>query len=98
MRQYLNAKANGKRLAKRLGRGWKPEEWENLGWHFKVTSPCGRIKVHAGLGHYAAFLGEPGSSGGPYCEDGRTPEAAIKNVVATAKARLSKIGAVIKGL
>src|SRR4051812_35218771 len=28
-------------------RGWKLVIWENLGWHSKAVSPCGRIKVHA---------------------------------------------------
>lgn len=92
---YVNAKKRGKELAKRMGKGWKAQYWENGAWHFCAISPCGRIKVHAG---YTAFLGEPESGGGQWAESGKTPERAVKKVIKTAKLSLAGIGAIIKGL
>lgn len=31
------AAAAAEALAKRLGRGWKPHVWENLGWHYEAV-------------------------------------------------------------
>lgn len=64
-------------LCKRLGRGWKPHVWENLGWHYSAISPCGRWKVHAStfrgkIAGYTAFLGHPGPK---WAETGKTPES-----------------------
>lgn len=36
-----------KALAKRMGKGWKPRVWENLGWHWNVFK--GSSKTHAGI-------------------------------------------------
>lgn len=33
-------------LCERLGPGWREHVFENLGWHYKVKSLCGRIHVH----------------------------------------------------
>lgn len=33
-------------LATRLGPEWEPVVFENLGWHYSVKSPCGRIHVN----------------------------------------------------
>lgn len=32
------------KLAARLGEGWEPEVWENLGWHYRVSR--GAFEVH----------------------------------------------------
>jgi hypothetical protein len=56
--EHQDAQKKGKALAKRLGKGWTVRLWENLGWHYEVISPCGRIKVSNGYGgSYTAFLG-----------------------------------------
>jgi hypothetical protein len=34
---HCNAVNESKALAKRMGKGWKPRVWENLGWHYAVT-------------------------------------------------------------
>lgn len=88
MAEYEAARLAGKSLAKTLGRGWTWKVWENLGWHYKAISPCGRIKVTS---HNCAFLGDPGSSGGRWAEHGRTPKSAVRNVIAAAKKDLAKI-------
>lgn len=82
-------------LAERLGPGWIPRVWENLGWHFAVTSTCGRWKVHkSGYGtnvFYTAFLGEPDSPGGWWAEAGDTPELAIENTRRVAREQVEAI-------
>ena len=40
------AKRNAKALARHMGRGWTTRVHENMGWHYTVISPCGRIKLH----------------------------------------------------
>lgn len=44
--EHKLAKSRAKTLAKRMGKGWKKRVWENMGWHYSVISPCGRVKVH----------------------------------------------------
>jgi len=96
---YEKAHEVSKKLASRLGKGWTPRVWENLGWHYCVISPCKRIKVHYNnVNSYTAYLGVPDSVGGSWAENGKTPESAIQKTVAAAKTELKKIGACIAGL
>lgn len=44
---YLKASEKARKLAKRLGKGWKPHVWENLGWHYKVIFKTGTLSVHS---------------------------------------------------
>lgn len=76
--QYHAAKLAGQKLCERLGRGWKPRVWENLGWHYKAISACGRWKVHGSDRCFTALLGDADSPGGKWAETARTPEAAIR--------------------
>lgn len=102
--QYQRARRNGAALAKRLGKGWTFQVHENLGWHYKAVSPCGRLKVLETLNAgpfprgYTALLGEPDMVGGQWAEHGKTAKAAVRRVVAVAQADLSRIAAMIKGL
>lgn len=77
------------KLAERLGKGWKPNVWENCGWHYSVISSCGKWKVHPhtykGVTDYTVFLGDAGRPGGVWAESATTPEAAIKKTRATAQ-------------
>jgi hypothetical protein len=76
-------------------KGWTPYVWENLGWHYKAVSPCGRIKVHFG---YTAYLGQKALSGGQWAENAKTPAKAVAAVIRTAKEELAKVGAEFKDL
>jgi hypothetical protein len=81
-------------LCARLGHGWRPRVWENLGWHYCAVSSCGRWKVHAHHDHktrvsYSAFLGDDGP-GGLWAESGETPEAAMRNTWAAAEQRIEQ--------
>lgn len=85
------AQSRAKRLAERLGKGWKPVVWENLGWHFKAVSASGFLKVHPSGGKgWMAFLGF-GDSGGRWVANASTPEAAIKKVRAAARAEVGEL-------
>lgn len=35
--EYEWCKAQAAALAKRMGKGWKPRVWENMGWHYEVV-------------------------------------------------------------
>ena len=81
------AKTRAADLAQIMGEGWKPEVWENLGWHYKVVSPCGRWKIHPHhygdrdrrcKTSYTAFLSpESDSLGGRWAASADTPKAAM---------------------
>src|SRR5689334_14937362 len=64
---FVLATKRAQALAKRLGKGWTTQVWENCAWHSCAISPCGRIKVHFPYGHirndgFTAFLGKSGES------------------------------------
>lgn len=62
------AHSRARALASRLGKGWTPRVWENLGWHFSAINASGKLKVHpATLGHWTAYLGEA-EAGGRWAE------------------------------
>ena len=82
--EYDAAVVAARRLAHRLG-DWKWDVWENLGWHHRAISPCGRIKVHPSTGRaFMAFISPPGDIGGRWVGDGRTPRAAVRHALKTA--------------
>jgi hypothetical protein len=79
-------------VARRLGRGWRPEVWENLGWFGAAVTKCGRLKVHLkDHGRFVAFLGPRESVGGDFVGTGDTPEAAILDVLARGRAALATL-------
>lgn len=47
---YEFATKSAKALAKRLGKGWKPHVWENLGWHWIVIK--GKALSNSGIGFF----------------------------------------------
>ncbi len=40
---YRRAVRAGAALAARMGDGWEPDVWENLGWHYKATKGVAEI-------------------------------------------------------
>lgn len=78
---YLDAKEKGAALAKKLGKGWKPRIFENLGWHYEAVDKSGFWKVHATSpgcpadSQYIAYLG------GLFHGFGGTPKSAIENTI-----------------
>ena len=97
--EHDRAEACAGLLARTLGPGWTAQVWENLGWHYKVRSPCGRLTVHPGsMDGFTAFLGPVGGIGGRWAEHGDTPQLAIDATVAKAVAEYNEIATIIKGL
>jgi hypothetical protein len=97
------ARRGAARLAKRMGRGWTGELWENLGWHYLVRSPCGRITIyphiHRGrIYDYGAFLNKRGEIGGIWAENGKTPRAAMEATIASAKKDIKFYQSLVDGL
>ena len=88
---HNSAVYQSRRLAKRLGEGWKPGIWENLGWHYSVIDKTGYVSVHGdrhGNKHnYTASdrfgLWEP--------EHGHTPEEAIQRLRQQAFKKLANL-------
>jgi hypothetical protein len=84
---YRQAHQDARELCKRLGKGWKPRVWENMGWHYCAIGADGYLKVHPNkysrkVESYTAFLAtEPDSDGGKWAESGDTPEEAIANML-----------------
>lgn len=90
------ASEDAQALAERVGGGWKPEVWQNLGWHYKVVSPCGRVKIHPSSdGSFTCFLSDDDGAGGIFVEHGSTPLAALKATLVRAYAERAKINALI---
>lgn len=97
--EHDRAVALAELLASTLGPDWTTRVWENLGWHYEVRSPCGRLSVHPGSGAgFTAFLGAPGGIGGRWAEHGNTPQEAIDRTVAVATAEYNEIGSILEGL
>ena len=77
---------------------WRAEVWENLGWHWVIVSPDGRLKVHPNYGHgFSAFLGTPGP-GGRWSAHGRTVQEAVTAVVTKAKSEVAALAKLVEGL
>lgn len=102
---FVKANADAKNLCAELEqttgiKGWTTHVWENLGWHHKAVSSCGRVKVHPfgdGSKGATAFLGAADSPGGKWAEQASTPAAAVRKVMAVAQRELAGIGAVLHG-
>lgn len=75
----------------RLGGGWKPVVWENMGWHARAVGAEGHLHVfihthRAHLYNYSAMMNETDTSGsGHWHADATTPEEAVRAVVAQFK-------------
>jgi len=73
---YERAVNGSKALAERMGDGWRPEMWENLGWFWIVRR--GNLEIHpCSDGTYSAWF--QGSK--QFIAYGDTPEDALANVI-----------------
>jgi hypothetical protein len=67
-REFTDATRRAAKLAARLGDGWKPRVWENLGWHYTVElgdAKRGGISIHEGANGYWYLMGDAPSCGIP---------------------------------
>lgn len=81
-------------LCARLGAGWAPHLWENMGWFYEAISPCGNIKVRKDRGArtYTADLGGRGRWSGT----GSTPRRAVRMALDLARSEAKGIQLLVK--
>lgn len=91
--EYQAACSESKATADKMGRGWRPRVWENLGWHWDLRYAQSGLQLHPSTvdGRWTAFLNAPSRMpGGKWVEDGRTPAEAIGAVLATARTEIAE--------
>lgn len=93
---YDQAVADGAALAERMGAGWEPRIWENLGWHYNVRKGCAKIcprRYHDGSTVYAAWI-EPeveGLTAMQFICDAADPNDALGFAVQEANTTISRL-------
>ncbi len=90
--EYNRAVKNAADLCARLGAGWKPEVWENLGWHWRVSN--GLVEVHNSKWQndpieYSAWLQ---TSPQIITKHFSTPEKALRELKKAAGVRMMELG------
>lgn len=88
---YLTAKRRAAALVKSLGPGWKPEVWENLGWHFAAINGAMRVSGGEKISprsrklSWTAVWNNPEGTGGyfglSYMASDYTPRGAVTMVL-----------------
>ena len=96
--EHEAAQERGEMLAAILGEKWTFKVWENLGWHYKAVSCCGRVHVHPNGQGYTAFLGLTTSGHRNWCEHGATPAKAVAVVVKVVRQELRELQSLVEGL
>ncbi len=99
MKTKATAQKATNRLVKRLGHGWKPYVWENLGWHYKAVSLDERFKIKTcGDGQFFSFLSlEPGPGGDARLTDSyhsKNPLKVVRHQIELLNNEIGKLGAV----
>ena len=101
--EYKAAEKRAQAMCRRLGKGWKSQVFENMGWHVKVISPCKRIAVaytmaYSRYSRFHASIGKPGGPGFLWDACDTTPEGAVKEAVRVAKKHVRDLSDLIDGL
>lgn len=105
--EYETAKAFSESMAIRLGPGWKAAPSENMGWHAKAVSSCGKVKVHTdwwrrekwkASASYTAYIGEDESAGGRWVYTDKTPGRAYAGAAAMAMLESVRITKLVASL
>ena len=89
---YLKALSDSCELCDRLGDGWMPIVWENLGWHYKAVSQSGTIRIYPMNGKYAAFASLDETMGGEFVSERFSePHDALLNVVGLIESKIKSL-------
>jgi hypothetical protein len=97
------------KLADDCGKGYRGKVWENLGWHYRAVSPCGRVEVYYSAGYgkkakpsYSISIHEPGGNGTSaafgHMPDRSTPKSAIDAGVAQVRRYINTLNDLVEGL
>jgi hypothetical protein len=70
---YVKAHARARAIARSLGKGWKPQVWENLGWHWGATRGSARVNPRSG-GFWSTIDGS-------FVGEGRLPATALASSI-----------------
>jgi hypothetical protein len=81
--EHDEAVRKGNALCKRLGKGWKPRIWENLGWHFMAEK--GDMSVSDYGTNAWANLHSESRQFPQHHATAKTPEKAVEKVLAEAR-------------
>src|SRR5271170_7592802 len=95
---YDRAKVESAALAKRLGQGWQPVVWENMGWYWSVEK-CGLslrqtyrgstiIGDYRLISRYTCYFNNDVRQ---VVTDGRTPESPIEKAIIVARDYVHKL-------
>ena len=87
-REAFAAVLKAQNLAKRLGPGWTPHVFENLGWHWKVQFKTIRVWP-SGAGGFCAYIG-PVDGNIRWHASAKTLRAAINKVLKVAGKELDE--------
>jgi len=93
---YLKAKRDADYLAKSLGKDWKPEVWENLGWHYQAVRSFVHVVPHKRDRHDGSRFTCYFNAAKQFVERGETPKLAFKRALEAARKHLVMLGLQIK--
>lgn len=96
---YQRAKENAASLTRKLGKGWEPRVWENLGWHYGAGDLSGRLNVYpTSTGTWSAFMHTQPGHGGRWVETRRTPRGAVDAAKRQARQEAQEILTLLESL
>lgn len=89
---YMTATRKAKALCKRLGKGWEPYVWENMGWFYSAHKGVTEVyanyhKAYPGGVLYRAYF----NSAKQFFATARTPEKALRLAVGEVRAAVRKL-------
>lgn len=100
--EYQKAVRESRAEAQALGRGWEPEVWENLGWHWALRRGGMTVSKSRWRGrrYYSVLLNGSGGFGGDYewlvLKSYATARQAIEAQKKAARAHLAKVAKVVQ--
>jgi hypothetical protein len=89
---FDKATADAAALCERMGPGWEPRVWENLGWHWSISK--GAAVIYANRGCYSAWINTQthvAQHHVQFIETAETPEDALGIAVQMARTHIARI-------
>ena len=84
---FLKATRDAEALAKRVGDGWKPRVWENLGWHYSIQKEGCEIYPHINKSKVFEYWADFHPKDGAQIHfTAKSPEAALQAIARRVKA------------
>jgi hypothetical protein len=98
--QYQEAKRRAAALCLKLGINWVPDVYENLGWHYRAKSKCGRLAVYVDRKGLCAcfFNAAERQPAGRWIGRSKNPKQAVKSAILLAQNERNEITLLLKDL